>query len=308
VGTINTNVDGIPPCVVKLIITTQAFNRCLTTPYPPALVDLIVARVDAGLGLYLNNEWGSFCGSGTAPIANALDGTWNANAQNMTFVAGVNYVVGTPPVLFDGVGAWNWFAGSDYTAALGVVATTGAGIPAMIAKEYGSGCVVITGDSNYIADNWIDINDNRTLASNAIAYLNECIVQRVKIDLKPGSNPNCVNPDSPGRVAVAVFGTSDFDVSEIDQSTLEFGGAPAERCSFEDALMEGPTGVFTTDGITDLVCHFATADVDWPDRGTNCGTVELTGELLGGKNIEASDIACIAGEATCEAGVPLPIE
>jgi len=85
----------------------------------------------------------------------------------------------------------------------------------------------------------------------------------VKIDLKPGSNPNCVNPNSHGNVAVAIFGSLTLDVSLIDTSTARFGGAPAKRCKVSDVEMEGPNpGEFMPpDGIPDLVCHFDTENV-----------------------------------------------
>jgi hypothetical protein len=129
----------------------------------------------------------------------------------------------------------------------------------------------------------------------------------VSVDLKPQSNPNCVNPRSSGVVSVAIFGSSTFGVALIDRSTLVFGGAAPLRCSFEDAYREGPTGIFSLDGIPDLVCHFSTQAVSWPAAGANCGRVALAGRLLDGTAIEGGDIACRSGERTCAAGTPIPV-
>ena len=128
----------------------------------------------------------------------------------------------------------------------------------------------------------------------------------VDIDLKPGSNPNCVNPDSKGRVAVAIFGNG-VDVVSIDQSTIKFGNLDPKRCSIADVLKESPTGVFTKDGVDDLVCHFSTQDVTWPIEGSDCGIIELTGNLLDGTPIQGTDTVCLPGESTCELGAPIPI-
>jgi len=126
-------------------------------------------------------------------------------------------------------------------------------------------------------------------------------ILQVKIDLKPGASPNCVSPKSMGTVPVAIFGNSTFNVANINQSTLKFGGASPVRCVIEDALMEGPVSVFRTDGILDLVCQFDTQQVAWPAAGSNCGTVQLIGNLSDGTPIHGSDDACRADESTCSA-------
>jgi phosphonate transport system substrate-binding protein len=118
----------------------------------------------------------------------------------------------------------------------------------------------------------------------------------VAIDLKPGSYPNSLNINGHGAIPVAVLGSSDFDVTQIDMATLEFAGLEVKankkgevQCSFEDV-----SGDFTyldgaPDGYLDLVCHFLD-DLDrWsPDNGT----ATLTGSLLpeyGGTVFAGSD-------------------
>jgi hypothetical protein len=159
-----------------LMVSSQSYNSCLVNAYSTAQVDLIRNRVISGMGLLLNNEWGASCGQGTAPIANGLGVTWNGNSNVGwdVFNANVNYDPANPATLFSGVAAWEEFAGSDYTMDAGVVARTNSGIPALIENVYGTGCFVIIGDSNWIADNWIDAYNNRKLAFNAFNLLNGC--------------------------------------------------------------------------------------------------------------------------------------
>jgi hypothetical protein len=134
-------------------------------------------------------------------------------------------------------------------------------------------------------------------------------VPMAKIDLKPGSNPNCVNPNSGGNVAVAIFGSAVLDVTTL--SNVQFGGASALRCSVEDVPMEGPNpGEFplTGDGIPDLVCHFNTQAVTWPAPGTS-DKVLLTADISGTPiQLLGADIASIIGEAGCPARGPFPLE
>lgn len=309
VSTLDLKVDGIPACVRHLMITTQRFGACLTTPYPPPRIDLVVNSVRSGLGLLLLNEWGAYCGAGSAPVADALGATWNSNAEvSQTHFAGFQFDPGYRATLFRGVDSWTVLAGSDYTAFTRVAARTAAGQPSLIAGRVERGCVVIAGDSDWIADRWIDLSDNRTLASNTFAFLNECTRRRVEIDLEPGRNPNCVHPHALGRVAVTIHGTERFDVTAVDPSSLAFGGATAVVCSQREVPKEGPTGVFSLDGRPDLLCHFRTREVAWPPRGSNCAEIVLTGDLENGETIEGRDMACLAGEPTCEASLPIPLD
>jgi hypothetical protein len=124
----------------------------------------------------------------------------------------------------------------------------------------------------------------------------ECIV-RLRIDVKPGSNPNCINPAPHGVVSVAFFGSADVDVSMIDQATLNYAGAPVVRCASEDV---------DVDGIDDLVCKFKKADMtDLPQPGDDCAFIPLSGTFLDGLKWEGIDHACVPGDPTCEAGTPV---
>lgn len=47
------------------------------------------------------------------------------------------------------------------------------------------------------------------------------------IDIKPGSDLNCINLGSEGVVPVAILGSATFDVTEVNQTTLQFEGSAA---------------------------------------------------------------------------------
>lgn len=103
----------------------------------------------------------------------------------------------------------------------------------------------------------------------------------VDIDIKPGSSPNSIQPESRGVIPVAVLATPDFDPSEIDGSTVRFGPAEAAPVHgtphFED---------IDSDGDVDRVFHFSTQE-----SGLTCAdeTADLTGATRGGTPILGTD-------------------
>ncbi len=111
------------------------------------------------------------------------------------------------------------------------------------------------------------------------------------IDIKPGSSPNPVNLKSKGVLPVAIFGTADFDVTEVDISTLLFGdpllidnGGTAVsplRSALEDV---------NDDGFLDLGLKFSTADLV-ENGALSPDTIEgvLVGLLVDGNSIEGMD-------------------
>jgi hypothetical protein len=49
-------------------------------------------------------------------------------------------------------------------------------------------------------------------------------IQNVIVDIKPGPHPNPFNPKSKGALKVAILASEDYDVSEIDVSSLLLEG------------------------------------------------------------------------------------
>lgn len=113
-------------------------------------------------------------------------------------------------------------------------------------------------------------------------------ITNVEIDIKPGSYPNCFNENGHGVVPVAVVGSADFDVSQIDQSTLFFGGLEVRvrgnsnpMCSLTD---------INDDGTWDMVCQFEDDSNLWAPGD---GEATLSGKLLDGTEFEGTDSICI---------------
>jgi hypothetical protein len=110
----------------------------------------------------------------------------------------------------------------------------------------------------------------------------------VTIDIKPGSDTNCLNINGHGVIPVAVLSDETFDAADIDVTTVSFGGLDVRvrgnkwpLCSLEDV---------TNDGLNDLVCQFQDDPENW-DVGEDDAT--LTGETIDGQAISGTDSICI---------------
>jgi hypothetical protein len=111
----------------------------------------------------------------------------------------------------------------------------------------------------------------------------------VNIDIKPGSDSNCVNNNGHGVIPVAILGSETFDVSNVDNTSLTLDGFAVRMrgnkgplCNFEDS---------NGDGVTDLVCLFEDSTPDNWTEGTSTAT--LVGELMNGMPIVGTDSICI---------------
>ncbi len=111
------------------------------------------------------------------------------------------------------------------------------------------------------------------------------------VDVKPGSSPNPVNLKSKGVLPVAILGTNEFDVTEVDFDSLLFGdpllidnGGTAVsplRSALEDV---------SGDGLLDLTLKFSTRDlVEFGALGSDTIEGILIGLLKDGTSIEGMD-------------------
>jgi hypothetical protein len=105
-------------------------------------------------------------------------------------------------------------------------------------------------------------------------------IVEVNVDIKPDGEPNSINLKSKGVTPVAILGSADYDVADIDVSSIAFGpsgAAPVKAGSYED--VDG-------DGLTDLVLHFKTQEIGLNDASTEAA---LTGTLNDGTDIQGAD-------------------
>ena len=111
----------------------------------------------------------------------------------------------------------------------------------------------------------------------------------VTIDIKPGSDPNSINPKSKGVIPVAILGSS-IDVSAIDLDTITLGGtkvtsrgsakAPKLAVSFED---------IDDDGSMDLVAFFRVQELVADGLDIDTTELMLEAETTGGVPIAGTD-------------------
>ena len=130
----------------------------------------------------------------------------------------------------------------------------------------------------------------------------------VHIDIKPESCPNPINPNSKGLLPVAILGSADFDVSQIDVETITIGLVSPVKDNIADvATPHNPvTGVINPndcstegpDGIDDLTLKFDMQEIvvalglDIVPRGTVAMLV-VTGNLIDGTPFEGYDLALV---------------
>jgi hypothetical protein len=113
----------------------------------------------------------------------------------------------------------------------------------------------------------------------------------IEIDIKPGSDSNFVNLRGKGVLSVAILTTSvadgdaaDFDVMDVDQSTLSMAGA-----GVRERGRSGRIGSFQDvdgDGDLDLVVQFYKDELDLFEEDTEA---VLEGQTFDGTPIQGSD-------------------
>lgn len=129
----------------------------------------------------------------------------------------------------------------------------------------------------------------------------------VPVDIKPQSCPNPLNVNSQGVLPVAILGTADFDVTQVDIASVRLEGIDPIRSSFEDVAT--PFEPFTSkedcsldcteegpDGHMDLTLKFYTQEVvevlgEVSDG--DCLVLKLMGVQYDGTSIEGEDVVVI---------------
>jgi hypothetical protein len=159
---------------------------------------------------------------------------------------------------------------------------------------------VVSGEVNTVIITHVDdCSANSTLDQVDIVLNGEVVpvLIEVGIDIKPGSYPNCLNINGHGVVPVAILGSNDFDVTQIDVSTLTFAGLAVRikgngtpQCSVEDVSGDFANPEGAPDGHNDLVCKFVDDANAWSPVND---TAAVTGDLYDGTHFEGVDKICL---------------
>jgi hypothetical protein len=138
----------------------------------------------------------------------------------------------------------------------------------------------------------------------------ESITQTVNIDIKPSSCPNPLNVNDKGVLPVAILGSEDFDVFNIDPASIRLEGVAPVRSSYEDVTTPMPIDAeicdCTTegpDGYLDLTLKFKVQEIVAALVEVNDGEeleLTLTGVLHDGTPIEGKDCILIISKGKPE--------
>lgn len=109
------------------------------------------------------------------------------------------------------------------------------------------------------------------------------------IDIKPGDEDNCINNNGHGVIPVAILGSADFDVTQVDPSTCSLAGQAVRVVGKSDKLLAHIEDV-NGDGFDDLVLQIE--DVDGTFQA-EVGEATLSCYLYDGTSIEGTDSICI---------------
>jgi hypothetical protein len=104
----------------------------------------------------------------------------------------------------------------------------------------------------------------------------------VLIDVRPGSGVNPINPKSRGIIPVAILGSPEFSVVDLDRMTLLFGHCGNEGAAGKNFRIQNVNG----DEIPDLVSHFRTQDTNLSMGDT---VACLVGATKDGKMVHGMD-------------------
>lgn len=111
----------------------------------------------------------------------------------------------------------------------------------------------------------------------------------VAIDIKPGVYPNCFNQNERGVIPVAILGSADLDVTQINIESLALQGLAVNMAGKSNKYLAHYDYV-DGDNYLDLIVQFQDSDL-WIANGNDYAT--LTGELNDGTPIEGKDSICI---------------
>ena len=111
----------------------------------------------------------------------------------------------------------------------------------------------------------------------------------IVIDIKPDSPDNCININDHGVIPVAIIGTADFDVTQVDPATCFLEGMGVKIVGKKEKYLAHIKDI-NNDGYDDLLLKIEDSDGNFVEGQTEA---TLTGALYDGTQIEGYDFICI---------------
>ncbi len=275
--------------MVLATLTGLAFTACSSNPAPTGS-DVSTAPTDQDLVSNIMPAAKPTVPAGTASVTIPAFGYIGRNAHSGT----QTFVDPTPPgaeiLSIDGSATTKgWWSNSaiaqqDYIVNGSAIGNTVTSAPPVwtllpfLGTYVGSppGYVKDGTNSIYVVNHWNGID----MADVTLVFTYGFPVVEVTLDVKPDGDPNSINLKSRGVTPVAILGSADYDVAEVDVASLALGpngAAPAKAGSYEDV---------NDDGLVDLVLHFKTQDIGLTDGSVE---VTLTGKMNDDTEIEGTD-------------------
>jgi hypothetical protein len=115
------------------------------------------------------------------------------------------------------------------------------------------------------------------------------VAKIINIDIKPGSFPNCFNNDGKGVIPVAILGSADFDITNIDPTTVQLESLAVKAVGKGDKLLAHIEDT-NNDGYDDFVIQIQDSDGAF---SSGDGFATLTSNLYDGTPIEGTDSICV---------------
>ncbi len=110
-------------------------------------------------------------------------------------------------------------------------------------------------DAIYAPDAYRSSDHNPVIVTFTFDYVN------VLVDILPGSCENPLNVKAGGVLPVVIPGTADFDVTQIDPTTITLADVPPVHWAFEDASTAYDCSLESGDGYLDLVLLFDAQEI-----------------------------------------------
>jgi peptidyl-prolyl cis-trans isomerase A (cyclophilin A) len=127
-----------------------------------------------------------------------------------------------------------------------------------------------------------------TAPSNLVSIQSVAVLEPstvVPIDIKPGSDPNSINPRSHGNIPVAIFSTDTFDATTVDPATVRLADAGVRARGRKGDLKFSFKDV-NGDGLDDLFVHI---DTEGLVLSADDVEAQLTGATFDGVPISGVD-------------------